>query len=68
MTATATAGAALLVVVAALLHRTARPALEIRRYADEVLDASQATARNLEGIEELARTRELARKLGGASA
>jgi hypothetical protein len=68
MTATAAAGAVLVAVVAALLHRTAQPALEIRRYADEVLVASQGIARNLEGIDELARTRELAREFGGGTA
>jgi hypothetical protein len=65
MTATAVTGAGLVVVVAALLHRTLRPALEIRRYADEVLDAGLGISSNLDGLGELARTRELVGELRG---
>jgi hypothetical protein len=69
---TGAAGAALgggvVVLVAALLHRTCRPALEVRRYADDVLDAGLGIARNLEGLDELARTRELVGALRGGPA
>ena len=44
----------------ALLGRVVRPALEIERYAKDILDAGLAIARNLDGADELARSRELA--------
>ncbi len=46
-----------------LLYRVVQPALEIKRYAEGTLDAGLAIARNLDGVEELARTRELAMSL-----
>jgi len=59
-------GAAVAGTVAALLHRTARPALEIRRYGDDVLVAALGIERNLAGLEELERTRALAGRLEAA--
>lgn len=53
----------------ALLYRVIQPALEIERYARDILDSGLAIARNLDGVDELARTRELATavpELGGA--
>lgn len=54
--------------VAALLFRVVQPALEIRRYADDILEATQAIGRNLDGIDALKRTRELANALPELSA
>lgn len=53
-------GGAVLGVVVALLNRLLRPAVEIQRYADDILEAGLAIATNLDGADELARTRELA--------
>ncbi len=47
------------VAAVALLNRVARPAREIDRYAEDILETSRAIASNLEGVDELARTREL---------
>ncbi len=60
-------GAGVVGLVAVLLHRTARPAREIRAYADDVSDAAAGIGRNLEGLGELARTRELVDQVGVAS-
>jgi len=59
------AGVAVLGVVARLLDRVVRPALEIDRYAGDILAAGGAIAENLEGAGELARTRELAQAVPG---
>ena len=48
-------------VVVGLLNRVVRPALEIRRYADDILEAGVGIATNLDGVEELARTQQLAK-------
>lgn len=53
-------GGVVLGVVVGLLNRVLRPALEIQRYADDILDAGLAIARNLDGADELGRTREVA--------
>ena len=53
-------GGVVLGVVVALLNRVLSPALEIRRYADDILEAGVAIATNLDGADELSRTRELA--------
>jgi hypothetical protein len=47
-------------VVVALFNRVVRPALEIKRYADDILEAGVGIATNLDGVDELARTRDLA--------
>ncbi len=49
----------------ALLTRVVQPALEIKRYAESILDAGLAIARNVDGVDELDRTRELATSLPG---
>ena len=53
-------GVALLVV--ALFNRVVRPALEIERYARDILDGGNGIAKNLEDVGAVERTREL----GGA--
>ena len=53
-------GAVVLGVVVGLFNRVVRPALEIDRYADDVLQAGIGIARNLDAVDELARTRDLA--------
>lgn len=62
-------GLALGLVVAALVvllfDRIVRPALEIRRYADDILAAGLGIARNLDGVDEAVRTRDLAVALPG---
>ena len=70
-------GVVVLGVVVGLLNRIVRPALEIKRYADDILAGGIGIARNLDGVDEAVRTRELAtavpalavaylRKLGAA--
>jgi hypothetical protein len=57
-------GVALLLVVAlivvALLNRVMRPALEIKAYADDILEAGVGIAKNLDDVDQLERTHELA--------
>ncbi|HXH87926.1 MAG TPA: hypothetical protein VNI55_04905 [Gaiellaceae bacterium] len=54
---------ALLVVV--LFSRIMRPALEIERYSRDILDAGLGIARNLDGVDEAVRTRDLATAVPG---
>ena len=56
-------GLVILLVVLALFNRVVRPALEINRYAKDILDGGIGIAKNLDGVDELARTRELALSL-----
>jgi hypothetical protein len=51
--------------VIALFNRIVRPAREIQRYADHVLAAGIGIARNLDGLDELGRTRELGAAVPG---
>jgi tetrahydromethanopterin S-methyltransferase subunit F len=53
-------GLAIAVVVVLLFNRIVRPAQEIESYANDILDSGLAIARNLDGADELLRTRELA--------
>jgi len=53
-------GFVILLVVLALFNRVVRPALEINRYARDILDAGVGMGTNLDGVDELAKTRELA--------
>ena len=55
-------GAVVLLVVIALFTRIMRPAGEIDAYARDILTAGVGIATNLDGVEQLARTR----ALGGA--
>ena len=70
-------GVVILLVVIGLFNRIMRPALEINRYADDILQAGVAIGRKLDGVDELERTRQLGsavpdlagaylRRLGGA--
>jgi hypothetical protein len=56
-------GLVVLLTVLALFNRVVRPALEISRYAEDILDAGIGIAKNLDGVDELARTRDLATSL-----
>ena len=56
-------GLVILLLVVALFNRVVRPALEIMRYAEDILDGGIGIAKNLDGVDELARTRELALSL-----
>ncbi len=47
-------------LVVALFGRVTRPAMEIDRYAKDILDAGMAISANLEGLAELERTHALA--------
>ncbi len=53
-------GVVVLVVVVVLFNRVVRPALEIERYSRDILAAGLAIAGNLDGVDELDRTRDLA--------
>jgi hypothetical protein len=53
-------GVGVLFLVTALLNRVLRPIREIKRYADDTLQAGLGTAQNLDGIDEALRTRDLA--------
>ena len=59
------AGVVVLLLVVLLFNRIVRPALEIKRYADDILAAGLAIAKNLDGVDEAVRTRELANALPG---
>lgn len=47
------------------LHDVVRPVLEIRRYTEDILEAGLGIARNLDGVDEAVRTRELATAVPG---
>ena len=48
------------VVALVLLQRVLRPITEIKRYADDTLDAGLGIAQNVDAIDQAVRTRELA--------
>ena len=50
-------------IVVILLNRVLRPLREIKRYTDDILEAGLGIARNLDGIDEAATTRDLATAL-----
>jgi hypothetical protein len=52
-------------LVVALFTRVVRPALEIERYAGDILDAGLGIAKNLDDADELMRTRRLATAVPG---
>jgi hypothetical protein len=52
-------GLVILLVVLALFNRVVRPALEIQRYAEDVLAGGIGIAKGVDGVDELARTRDL---------
>lgn len=49
----------MLLAVVWLLQRVLRPVHEIDRYADDILGAGLAIAQNLDGLDEILRTRDL---------
>jgi hypothetical protein len=53
-------GLVVLIVVLALFNRVLRPLTEIDRYATDILDGGIGIAKGVEGVDDLARTRELA--------
>jgi len=55
-------GLVVAVLVVGLFNRVVIPALEIRRYADDILAAGVGIAKNLDDVDQLERTLEL----GGA--
>ena len=57
-------GLGVLAVVGDLLYRIMRPLQEIKRNVDETFTAGVGIARNLDGADELERTRELIAELG----
>lgn len=59
------AGVGVLGVVVALFQRVIEPAMEIDRYASDILDSGLAIARNLDGVDELDRTRDLGAAVPG---
>jgi hypothetical protein len=52
-------GLVVLTVVLGLFYRVLRPVWEIGRYAEDTLAAGLGIARNLDGLDEINRTREL---------
>ncbi len=58
-------GLVVALLVVWLFDRVVRPALEIERYARAILDAGLGTARNLDGVDEAVRTRDLAATVPG---
>jgi hypothetical protein len=58
-------GLVVAVLVVALFNRVMIPALEIERYAEDILEAGVGIAKNLDDVDELVRTRELATAVPG---
>ena len=58
-------GLVIAVAVVGLLNSVLRPALEIRAYADDILESGVGIATNLDAVDELARTHELATAVPG---
>jgi hypothetical protein len=52
-------GLVILLTVLALFNRVVRPVLEINGYAKDILDGGIGIAKNVDGVDELARTRDL---------
>jgi type II secretory pathway component PulM len=58
-------GLVVALVVVWLFDRIVRPALEIERYSRAILDAGLGITRNLDGVDEAVRTRDLATAVPG---
>jgi hypothetical protein len=58
-------GLVVAMLVVALFTRVMRPLLEVKRYAEDILEAGLGIARNLDGVDELAETRKLATAVPG---
>jgi hypothetical protein len=52
-------GLFVLVSVVSMFNRIVRPALEIDRYAKDILDGGIGIAKGVDGVDELAKTRDL---------
>jgi hypothetical protein len=52
-------GLFVLVSVVSMFNRIVRPALEIDRYCKDILNGGLGIAKNVDGVDELARTRDL---------
>lgn len=52
-------GLFVLISVLSMFNRIVRPALEIDRYAKDILDGGLGIAKGVEGVDELAKTRDL---------
>jgi hypothetical protein len=52
-------GLIVLLLVLALFNRVVRPALEINSYAKDILDGGIGIAKGVDGVDELAKTRDL---------
>lgn len=52
-------GLFVLVSVLSMFNRVVRPALEINRYAKDILDGGIGIAKGVDGVDELAKTRDL---------
>ena len=58
-------GLVVALLVVWLFDRVVRPALEIERYSRAILDAGLGITRNLDGVDEVVRTRDLATAVPG---
>jgi len=58
-------GLVVALIVVFLFGRVVRPALEVERYSRDILDAGLGIARNLDGVDEAVRTRDLATAVPG---
>jgi hypothetical protein len=58
-------GLVIAIVVVALLQSVLRPVLEIRRYSEDILAAGIGIAKNLDAVDELGRTHQLAQAVPG---
>jgi hypothetical protein len=58
-------GLVVAILVVALFNRVVIPALEIERYAEDILEAGIGIAKNLDDVDELMRTRELTTAVPG---
>lgn len=58
-------GLAVAALVVGLFNRVLRPALEVQRYTDDILAAGIGIAKNLDDVDQLARTRELGSAVPG---
>ncbi|MBA3788639.1 MAG: hypothetical protein H0X21_08100 [Actinobacteria bacterium] len=58
-------GLVVALLVVWLFDRVVRPALEIERYSRAILDAGLGITRNLDGVDEAVRTRDLATAVPG---
>ncbi len=56
-------GLLVLISVLSMFNRVVRPALEIDGYAKGILDGGIGIAKGVDGVDELARTRELAQSV-----